>query len=223
MKPCALIPALNEENNIGKVVTGALRHVTKVIVVDDGSADGTARASRDAGAEVVIHGRNFGKGAALRSGLAKAFEEGYDPVVILDADGQHDCREIPLFMEAARAQAADIVVGNRMGETERMPRLRYLTNRITSFFVSRLAGQRIPDSQCGFRLINEKAFRTIRLETSRYETESEMLIEAARAGCRIGSVPIRTIYGVETSRIHPLTDTVRFIRLILRHLFRHDK
>jgi len=217
MKPCALIPAFNEEKHIGKAVAGVSCYVTKVIVVDDGSADGTARAARDAGAEVVTHRRNLGKGAALRSGLSKAFEEGYDPVVILDADGQHDCREIPLFLEAAQGEGADIVVGNRMGETERMPLVRYLTNKVTSYFVSRLAGQRIPDSQCGFRLISEKAFRNIKFETSRYDTESEMLIEAGRAGCTISSIPVRTIYGCEKSRINPLVDTVRFIKLVVKH------
>jgi glycosyltransferase involved in cell wall biosynthesis len=218
MKPCALIPAFNEEERIGEVVAGASRHVTKVIVVDDGSVDGTARVAREAGAEVVAHSRNCGKGASLRDGLAKAFAEGFDPVIVLDGDAQHDWDEIPLFLEADRGGRSDIIVGDRMGRAEGMPLIRYLTNRVTSFFVSKLAKQRIPDSQCGYRLIHRSAFQRMEFSTMRYDTEAEMLIEAARAGCRIGSIPVKTIYGSEKSRIDPVRDTVRFIKLVMRHM-----
>jgi glycosyltransferase involved in cell wall biosynthesis len=222
MKPCALIPAYNEESTITEVVAGAGRYLQRVIVVDDGSSDATAERAREAGAEVVRHEENLGKGAALKSGLARAFDEGFDPVIILDADGQHDWREIPRFLDAARDGQADMVVGDRMRDTEDMPLVRYLTNKVTSFFVSKLAGQRVPDSQCGFRLVNERAFRSMGFGTSRYDTESEMLIEAGRAGCTIASVPVSTIYGREKSRINPLVDTIRFIRLILRHIFKRS-
>ncbi|MCX6340058.1 MAG: glycosyltransferase family 2 protein [Candidatus Aureabacteria bacterium] len=218
MKPCALIPAFNEEERIGQVVAGASRHVTKVIVVDDGSVDGTARVAREAGAEVVTHSRNLGKGASLRDGLTKAFAEGFDPVIVLDGDAQHDWDEIPLFLEADRGGRSDIIVGDRMGRAEGMPLIRYLTNRVTSFFVSKLAKQRIPDSQCGYRLIHRSAFQRMEFSTMRYDTEAEMLIEAARAGCRIGSIPVKTIYGSEKSRIDPVRDTVRFIKLVMRHM-----
>lgn len=218
MKPCALIPAFNEEERIGQVVAGASRHVTKVIVVDDGSSDGTARVAREAGAEVVAHSRNCGKGASLRDGLTKAFAEGFDPVIVLDGDAQHDWDEIPLFLEADRGGRSDIIVGDRMGRAEGMPLIRYLTNRVTSFFVSKLAKQRIPDSQCGYRLIHRSAFQRMEFSTMRYDTEAEMLIEAARAGCRIGSIPVKTIYGSEKSRIDPVRDTVRFIKLVMRHM-----
>jgi len=220
MKPAVVIPAYNEEARIAEVVSGASPYAGKVIVVDDGSADATAAVSEKAGAEVVRHRVNLGKGAALRSGLERAFGEGYDPVIILDADGQHDWEKIPLFLRAAGEQRADIVLGNRMENTERMPRLRYLTNKVTSFFVSRLAGQRIPDSQCGYRLISRRAFESMRFRTVRYDTESEMLIDAARAGCTIRSIPVETIYGSEKSKINPLRDTIRFIRLVLRNVGR---
>lgn len=221
MIPCVLIPAYNEEASIAKVIAGAGRHVEKVIVVDDGSVDATASVAASEGAEVVRHGDNLGKGAALRTGLEKAFAEGFDPVIVLDADAQHDWEEIPIFLEAAESSGADIVVGNRMGKTERMPLVRYLTNRFTSFCVSRLAGRHIPDSQCGFRLISRRGFECMRFDTSKYDTESEMLIQAGRAGCTIVSVPVKTIYGAQKSRINPLVDTIRFFRLVLRHLFRH--
>ena len=218
MKPCALIPAFNEEERIGEVVAGASRHVTKVIVIDDGSADGTARVARDAGAEVMTHSRNLGKGASLRHGLTKAFADGFDPVIVLDGDAQHDWDEIPLFLEADRGGRSDIIVGNRMGRAEGMPLIRYLTNRATSFFVSKLAKQKIPDSQCGYRLIHRRAFQRMGFKTVRYDTEAEMLIEAARAGCRIDFIPVKTIYGSGESKINPVRDTIRFIRLIIRHM-----
>lgn len=218
MKPCALIPAFNEEERIGQVVAGASRHVTKVIVVDDGSSDRTARVARDAGAEVVAHSRNCGKGASLRDGLTKAFAEGFDPVIVLDGDAQHDWDEIPLFLEADRGGGSDIIVGDRMGRAEGMPLIRYLTNRVTSFIVSKLAKQRIPDSQCGYRLIHRSAFQRMEFSTMCYDTEAEMLIEAARAGCRIGSIPVKTIYGSEKSRIDPFRDTLRFFKLMFRYV-----
>lgn len=218
MKPCALIPAFNEEKRIGEVVSGVLKYVPRVIVVDDGSTDGTARAARDAGAEIVTHGRNLGKGASLRDGLEKAFSEGFDPVIVLDGDGQHDWDEIPLFLTADRGGRLDVIVGNRMGRTEGMPLVRRLTNRVTSFFASRLAGRGIPDSQCGFRLIHGSAFRRMEFKTARYDTETEMLLDAARGGCRIGFVDVKTIYGAEQSKINPVRDTIRFFRLVIRYM-----
>lgn len=218
MNPAVIIPAFNEEARVQGVVAGVRRHVAKVIVVDDGSTDGTADAAARAGAEVVRHPRNLGKGAAIRSGLRKAFEEGFDPAIILDADGQHECEEIPQFLRTARDQRADIVVGNRMGDTEGMPLVRYLTNRLTSFFVSRLAGREIPDSQCGYRLISRRAFETMRFRTAGFDTESEMLIDAGRADMRIASVGVKTIYGTERSKINPFRDTLRFFKLMFRYV-----
>lgn len=218
MRVCALIPAYNEEARVADVVRGARRYLPAVIVVDDGSSDATAAVAERAGAEVMRHPVNRGKGAGLRSGMERVFGEGFDAVLVLDADGQHNPDEIPRFLDAAEKTGADIVVGSRMGKAEGMPRVRYLTNRFTSAVISRIAGCGIPDSQCGYRLVRERAFRTMTFRTARYDTESEMLIEAGRAGCRIVSVPVSTIYGTETSKIHPLKDSVRFIRLILRHL-----
>jgi glycosyltransferase involved in cell wall biosynthesis len=220
MRPCVLIPAFNEELHIAEVVGGVRRHVGKVIVVDDGSVDRTAEIAASSGAEVIRHEKNLGKGASLKTGMKKAFAEGFDPVIIVDADAQHDPAEIPLFLEAARRGEADVVVGNRMGSTKGMPPVRYLTNLITSFFISLLAGQRVPDSQCGYRLIRKNAFEKMRLKTARYETEGEMLIEAARAGCRIDSIPVKTIYGIEKSAINPFRDTFRFVRLVIRNMRR---
>jgi len=204
---------------VGQVVREARKHVDRVLVVDDGSTDRTAQVASAAGAEVIRHPKNLGKGAALRTGLQALAERGSDPVIVLDGDGQHDPVEIPAFLAAARRSGAGIVVGNRMEAAESMPFVRYWTNRTMSAILSRLAGQEIPDSQCGYRLLSAETIGKLSFATSNYDTESEMLIEAGRLGFRISSVPVKTIYRGEVSRIRPGRDTVRFLRLLLRHLF----
>jgi glycosyltransferase involved in cell wall biosynthesis len=159
---------------------------------------------------------NRGKGAALRTGFAAALTAGADWVFTLDADGQHDPAEMPAFLAAARTGGADLWIGDRMRNTADMPWLRRLVNRFTSFIISTLAGQSISDSQSGYRLIGAPVLRALDLRFDRFEAESEILVKASRAGFRIGSVPIRTIYGEERSTIHPVRDSVRFISLVLK-------
>jgi glycosyltransferase involved in cell wall biosynthesis len=189
-----------------------------VVVVDDGSTDATGREARAEGAEVIAHGANRGKGAALATGFAWALARGFDWVVTLDADLQHLPEEIPHLLDRARAGNADVVVGCRMSEADTMPWLRYWTNRTTSLFVSLFARRRIHDSQSGFRLVRCEVLRKVRLTTRRFETESELLIETGRHGFAIAEVPISTVYGQEVSKIDKMGDTLRFVRLLLRYL-----
>ncbi len=216
---CAVIPAYNEADRVGGVVRRTLPHVDRVIVVDDGSADATAEAARSAGADAVRHDRNLGKGAALATGLQRAAAAGFDGAVTLDADGQHDPDEVPRLIAAFRDTGADIVLGTRMGDRRGMPLVRALTNLVTSIVISCLAGRRITDSQCGFRVLRLSTAGRLPLSASRYDTESEILVKAARLSMSIKEVPIDTIYGGETSKISPLVDTWRFIRLALRLIF----
>lgn len=215
MKICVLIPAYNEEKTIRSVVSEAAENVEAVIVVDDGSSDGTAEEARRGGAVVISHGENRGKGAALKTGFRHALEKGFEGVIVMDADGQHKPADISAFLERAAVSSAGIILGNRMEDTKKMPLIRYLTNRFTSAVVSRMACQRITDSQCGFRFIRCSFLRDVELKTGKFETETEMLIAAARAGCGIDSVRISTIYGREKSKINPVVDTLRFLRLVL--------
>lgn len=217
--PGVLIPAFNEEASVAAVVKGAKKFAGRILVVDDGSVDGTAPAATAAGAEVIRHPVNRGKGAALRTGLKSLVERGSDSVIILDGDGQHDPSEIPVFLDEARRSGAEIVVGNRMPSAAGMPPVRYWTNRMMSAILSRLIGQKVPDSQCGYRFLSVRAIENLPFSSSNYDAESEMLIEAGRRGLKISSVPVRTIYGGAISRIRPGRDTLRFIRLLLRSLF----
>ena len=219
MRTLALIPAYNEAARVGNVVAGARNHVDEVVVVDDGSGDDTAAVAEKAGAKVIRHDRNRGKGGAIATALDYFGRSDAEFAVLLDADGQHDPAEIPKFVEAAQREQADVVVGTRMADTEDMPLVRKLTNQFTSWITGRLARQRIPDSQCGYRLLRRNVLKDLQFSTARFETETEMLIQAGRAGHRIVAVPIRTIYGGEarTSYIHPLRDTVRFFKLVGRY------
>jgi glycosyltransferase involved in cell wall biosynthesis len=216
-----VIPAYNAGRHLADVIAGVGRHIPpgRVIVVDDGSADDTAAVARGAKAVVIEHPHNRGKGAALRTGILAAGEQGWRFAITLDADGQHSPDQIPDFIDRWVETGADIIVGNRMAATGDMPALRLWTNRTTSRVVSMLARSRIPDSQNGYRMISTAVFRELPLETTRYDTESEILIRAGRRGATIASVPVETIYGEETSAINPWVDTVRFFRMVFKALF----
>jgi glycosyltransferase involved in cell wall biosynthesis len=212
----AIIPAYNEAKRLGPVVQAARPFVREVVVVDDGSTDDTGRVAAAAGARVVRHDLNRGKGAAIVTGLSHFAATDAAYAIFLDADGQHDPAEIPAFVAAAAN--ADVVVGNRMQHTAAMPALRRWANRWTSRVTGRLAGQPVPDSQCGYRLLRRTVLPALQLSTAHFETETEMLIQAGRAGCRIASVPIRTIYEpTRHSRIRACRDTLRFLRLARKY------
>lgn len=215
MKTCVLIPSYNGESTIPQLVQEVVNYVDRCLVVDDGSTDQTADYASRAGAMVIRHGRNRGKGISLRSGFDWALREGYDAVITMDGDGQHDPKDIPRFIERAKSSRAGLIMGNRMENVENMPAIRRLTNRVMSLIISRICSQRIPDSQCGYRLIKQEVLERLSLATSRFETESEILIKVDRANFEIDSIPIRTIYRDERSRINPLPDAIRFLRLII--------
>lgn len=220
----AILPALNAARFLTEVIgeIRALQPECRVLVVDDGSTDGTAETARDAGAEVITHQVNQGKGEALKTGYRWAEDQKLDWVFTMDSDGQHLPGEMQGFRETADRGEFDVVVGTRMARTENMPWIRKKTNQFTSWVISRLAGQDIPDSQNGYRLYRTTCFDGLTLRTSRYDSESEILVRMARRGYRIGSVPVTTVYGDETSSINPFVDTGRFFRLVFMLMFSRD-
>lgn len=218
MKLIAVIPAFNEAARVGPVVKQTRSFVETVVVVDDGSSDQTATEAEAAGARVLRHDGNRGKGAAIQTGLRYLQECGADAAVFLDADGQHDPNDIPRLAAAAEAGGAGIVVGSRMTDVTTMPRVRLWTNRFMSWLTGKLARQPVADSQCGYRLVRREVVADLKFSTARFETETEMLIQAGRAGHRITSVPVRTIYlAGRQSHIRPLRDTIRFLRMVARY------
>ena len=144
---------------------------------------------------------------------------GLEYVITLDADGQHNPEEIPRFLQKELDTGADIIVGNRMAEIKNMPADRVFANRLTSWFVSARAGVRVPDSQNGYRLIRTALYTELKIKSKRYAAESEVLIKGAKAGAKIDWVPVETIYASEQSSVHPVVDTVRFLRMAIRSFF----
>ncbi len=219
----ALIPVYQEEQNIVRMVQELAAMGVPVYVVDDGSKDRSAERSQEAGAQVLKLGTNHGKGVAIRRGLEWVAGLGaYDVILLLDGDGQHHSKEIPLFLNAVE-EGADLVVGNRMSDPQGMPVIRMATNLFLSSILSLLCGRGIADSQCGYRAIRVEAARKLDLRTKRFEIESEMLLEAARKKLKISSVPIQSIYADEVSQVHPFRDTYRFFRFLFVYYFLRRK
>ena len=210
----------NEEEHVCDLIKDIKKIVKDVVVVDDGSVDSTSQKALDGGAIVIRHVSNQGKGAALRTGFSYVERKGFNALIAMDADRQHDYKELPKFIEEFRKNSADIVIGNRMANNRNMPFTRLYTNKITSFFTSLFLSCRISDTQSGYRLVRTEVLKNISLSTSNFEIESEVLIKASRKGFRIKEIPIRTIYLPNAqSKIKPLKDTLKFIRLILSSIF----
>ena len=224
MKVGVIVPAYNEEKNISSLVknlrTLSQDIVEEIVIIDDGSTDDTRREAEKAGAQVISHSENRGKGAALKTGFQYALRKGFEAVITMDGDEQHDWKEIPAFLEKAQENQVDIIIGNRMGNVRNMPFVRLWTNLVTSRILSAIAHQRIEDSQSGYRLIKKEVLRNIDLTTSDFDTESEILIKASRRGYGITYIPIKTIYKDELiSKIKPFKDTIRFLKLIFSFWF----
>jgi glycosyltransferase involved in cell wall biosynthesis len=210
----AVIPAYNEAQGIARVVEGAKLHLP-VLVVDDGSADETAAQAEMAGATVLRQIPNQGKGVALRAGFRWALAREYEAVVTLDADGQHDPAEIPLFLDAYRTTGADLIIGQR--DFSRMPPARRLANWLGGLTYSWALGQPIADNQSGYRLISRRLLEMILTGVEQgFEYEVEMITTCVRCKFLLGWVPIQTIYAGEKSHINPIRHIQNFARLVWR-------
>ncbi|MBI3749315.1 MAG: glycosyltransferase family 2 protein [Chloroflexi bacterium] len=206
----AVIPAYQEGPRVAAVVAAARRQLP-VIVVDDGSTDGTAARAEAAGATVIRQRPNAGKGVALRVGFARALEQGAGAVVTLDGDGQHDPAEIPAFLETFERSGAQLVIGRR--DFEAMPLVRRASNTLGRMAISVAVGRDIPDNQSGYRLIGSTLLAELldSRETG-FEFEVEMIARAIALRLPIAWVPIRTIYAGEPSHIRPWAHFTSFLR-----------
>ncbi len=220
MRLCVLIPAFNEAATINEVISGVRTRVpdADVTVVDDGSRDDTAARAAAAGAEVLRHEQNRGKGHAVRTGLTHVLARSCTHVLLMDGDLQHRPEDVPRLLDAERTSDADVVVGERVFDKSQMPRSRYYANVIGSWALSSFIGSSIKDSQSGFRLIRCDALRGLTLESTGYEIETEMLIKLARRGARMVSVPVALHYGAK-SKLRPIRDTTRTCFLAVYYRF----
>ena len=224
----AVIPAYQDEKHIGGVVRRVRQQLDHVVVVDDGSTDQTAQRAREAGAEVIVHSENRGKGEAIKTGLghwlaaATPSSGGFDRedawAILLDSDGQHLPEEIDRFLAAAAsATHPTFFLGNRMNNVAGMPFVRRVVNRYMSRQISRVCKQEIPDTQCGFRMLDHQLIPQLLGGGDRFDYDTEVLIIASRKGYRVESVPITTVYTDQVSKIRPLRDAVRFLKLMWRY------
>ncbi len=213
-----LIPAYNAERSVGGVVAEARKVMEDVVVVDDGSRDRTGDAARDAGAHVLVHARNRGKGAALKTGFAYACERGYDGVITLDADGQHLPHEIPKFIECREETGADLIIGGRAHLFDKMLTHRRLANRVSAWSIAKASKTGISDSQSGFRFYSANLLRAIKLHTDGFDMESEVIVRAGCGGFKVVTTPIDLgfVDGVSTSHYKPLADTLRIAWTVFR-------
>jgi glycosyltransferase involved in cell wall biosynthesis len=211
-----VVPSYNEARTIGAIVKRLKEREFVVYVIDDGSQDDTEKRALAEGAIVIRNPKNIGKGGALKEGFRRVVADGFDMALIMDGDDQHDVTDIAHLIKRMRETHADMIVGNRMTDTSGMPLVRIAVNRFMSWLISVISGQYVPDTQCGFRLIKSGVLKNITFESNNYEIESEMIVKAARAGFKINSTNIKTVYQDEVSRINPVIDTLRFIRLMLK-------
>lgn len=219
MNAVALVAAYNEASTIADVVRGVRPFVSDVLVIDDGSTDGTGDRAREAGAVVITHQDNRGKGHAVRTGLAHLLRGTATHIVLLDGDMQHLPEETPRLLETAGATGADVVIGERRFDRARMPASRYHTNRIGSRALSWFVGVPVGDTQCGFRVFRADALRGMPLSASGYEIETEMLVKLRRLGGRIASAPVTAVYNGQRSKLRPIRDTTRTCFLAVYYRF----
>jgi len=217
LRVAAAIPVYDGANTVGEVVDRTRMVVPAVLVIDDGSCDGSGERARDAGARVLFHERNRGKGAALRTAMRDLFARGFDAVVTVDADGQHLPEQIPLLIEAGE-RGVDLVLGSRAATFEQMSAVRRRSNRISSGLISRLAGSSLEDVQTGFRLYKRGLFMRLDLREPRFEAESAIVVRAVRHGFRVETVRVDVACadGRSTSHYRPLLDSLRIAGAVLR-------
>ncbi len=219
MKICSIIPAYQESAAIAQVVRITQKYSTCVIVVDDGSSDKTGEIAKENNAIVLRHPLNLGKGAALRTGFNYALQGKCDIIITLDGDLQHNPNSIPRFLSKIK-EGFDIVVGSRYStQSEEMPFMRKLSNLITTQALRILFKIPVTDSQSGYRAFRRRVLKAISVRDNGFAAETEILIDAQRAGFSIAEVPIQTNYGDEESKIRAHRDITRWLITLSRNLF----
>ena len=214
-----VLPVFNEAEYIEKLFFEVSKYINKnnILVVNDGSSDNSGNVIKRLPVRYIEHTHNLGKGAALLTGLNYAKNAGYQWVITLDGDGQHQPRYISDFLRQINQNNADIILGNRQNRTKKMPAHRILSNGITSIIISLCAGlTRIHDSQCGYRACRLACIDPKIFSEQGFQFESEMILRLGKSGCSIVEIPIETKYDNESSSINLIGDTLKFIKLVFK-------
>jgi len=212
-KICAVIPFFNEIRSLSDVVKKTLNYVDVIILVNDGSTDGSENSVNERRTVLINHKKNFGKGKALKTGFLKSLELKCNVTVTLDADGQHDPKFIPELIE--KIPEYDLVIGNRLADMSSMPLNRRFSNKLTSKLLSLKTGVKILDSQSGYRVYKTGKLMELLPQSNGFEAESEILIKAARNKLNIGFSNISTIYGNDNSKMKSIQAILGFIKVLL--------
>ncbi len=220
-----VIPAYNEASTIRDVVERTLAHATSVIVVDDGSTDGTAARLAGLPVTLLVNERNLGKAASIWRGAEAAFASGASSIVTIDGDGQHNPDDLRRIFHAAALRPNAIVIGARLHARATIPKVRYCANRFANFWIAWAAGQPIVDTQSGFRYYPAAVFRTLDVRHGRWSSfvfESEVLIAASRAGIEVVCVPISVKYAnpARASHLRPVADIAKIGVMLTSRLVR---
>ena len=231
MKLCVIVPAYNASSTLQKLLDSLLHYTTSILVVDDGSEDTTAAIAASfaaKGVALIRRSSNKGKGAALRTGMAWALEQGFDAAATMDSDLQHAPEDLPGLVAVFEKEKLDLLIGSRLHNQADMPKSRRIGNRFSSWAASYYCYQKIFDCQCGYRLYRLASYKKMfsELTLTRFDFESEVLLRASMNLLRIGFAPITVIYPKDTlhkSFYRPWLDTMRIIKLagkeLLRRLF----
>jgi glycosyltransferase involved in cell wall biosynthesis len=216
-----IIPAHNVEKTLVGVIRGARKWVRDILVVDDGSTDQTKEAARAEGVQVVSSPTNEGKGRALKTGFAHYLDRGVEAIITMDGDGQHDPECLPALIGEYDRRAAQVIIGSRLGDRERIPKIRYYPNLVGTYCLSWATGQYVPDSQSGFRLYQAEGLRGLPLKADGFALETEVLIKLSKKGATIASIAVPAIYGEPRPRSHyrPVADTYQISMMVLRSIF----
>jgi len=213
------IPALNAEKSIGKIVKKCLNHVDKVVVCDDGSSDNTGKIAKENGAEVIFHEKNQGYGAALITLFDQARKKDPDVMITLDADGQHNPNDIPMFLKKMKEDKSDIVIGSRfLNNNKKNSSYRTTGIKVITSTLNLGNGLKITDGQSGFRTYSKNALNQINITEKGMSASTEILQKASNKNLSISEIPIKVLYEGKTSNQNSIShgtsvllSTIKFV------------
>jgi len=227
VRVAAVIPAYNVENTIAKVVSQTKKFVDEVIAINDGSKDGTFKILRKLGVTVINHPKNKGLGCALRDGFKEALKKGFDIIVTLDSDGQHNPEDIERLVTRLKKNQADVVIGSRLldqKEWSNFPKTRLYGNRLMTLFTNLICHKKVTtDSQGGYRAFKREALKKLELKAERMEISSEIIFEVAKNNLRLKEIPIKATYDREISNVKAFRDIYRILKVLTQKRLKLSK